>query len=220
MSIHVFCDASEKAYGAALYVVTSEGSRLLMSKARVAPLKTGTIPQLELTALLVGCRLLHYALSVFKVKSVDSHVWTDHFPCLGWVANDHSKIVYVRNRVAEIRELMQNHKFTLHHVATKENPAGLLSRGMSYKDMAASTQGRHLGGAGGGGGQLYPSSLKLPSRQASTCTPHPPSPKEVTAAGFPLFLPKFKCVITLTLHLVIYCMFFFCFFFFVTKTGP
>ena len=105
----------------------------------MAPLKTCTIPQLQLTALIVGCRLLHYALSVFKVKSVDSHVWTDNLPCLGWVANDHSKIAYVRNRVAEIGELMQNHKCTLHHVATKENPADLLSRGMSYKGRAVST---------------------------------------------------------------------------------
>ena len=31
--------------------------------------------------------------------------------------------------------------------------------------------------------------------------PSSPTPQEVTAAGFPLFLQKFKCVITLTSHL-------------------
>ena len=64
------------------------------------------------------------------------------------------------------------------------------------------SQGRHLGGAGGGGG-----TAPLKTQVA------PPKPQEVTAAGFPLFLSKFKCVITLASHLVIDYMFFFFSFF-------
>ena len=48
-------------------------------------------------------------------------------------------------------------------------------------------QGCHLGGAGGGGGgggTTAPPSLNLP--------PTSPMPQEVTAAGFPLFLPKIQ----------------------------
>ena len=56
--------------------------------------------------------------------------------------------------------------------------------------------------------------------QASICPPPPslnlpptsPKSQEVTTAVFTLFLPKFKCILTLTSHLVIRCMFFFCFF--------
>ena len=50
-TLHIFCDASTKAYGAAAYLVSDSESLLLTSKVRVAPLKTKTIPQLELTAL-------------------------------------------------------------------------------------------------------------------------------------------------------------------------
>ena len=61
-----------------------------------------------------------------------------------------------------------------------------------------------------GGGELPSPSLKLPPPPPSLNLPPTfPKPQEVTAAGFPLFLPKFKCVITLTSHLVIYCIFFF-----------
>ena len=60
--LHVFTDASSRAYGAAVYTVneTCTRSDLLMSKARVAPCKEGrlTIPKLELTAPLIGARLI------------------------------------------------------------------------------------------------------------------------------------------------------------------
>ena len=62
--LHVDCDASQEAYGACAYVVYDSQSELLMSKTRVAPLKARTILQMELTALLVGCRLVSYICSV------------------------------------------------------------------------------------------------------------------------------------------------------------
>ncbi|KAF8769850.1 Protein P like protein [Argiope bruennichi] len=63
MSIHVFCDASEKAYGAALYICFTELNetkvRLVCSRKRLSPLKKVTLPRLELLAALLGARLLH-----------------------------------------------------------------------------------------------------------------------------------------------------------------
>ena len=49
--LHIFCDASQKAYVAVAYVV-SDGAVLLTSKCKVAPLKTRSLPQLDLTAFL------------------------------------------------------------------------------------------------------------------------------------------------------------------------
>jgi len=46
--IHGFCDASIEAYGACVYIVCNGRSQLLWSKSRVAPLKTLTVPKLEL----------------------------------------------------------------------------------------------------------------------------------------------------------------------------
>ena len=62
--IHVFCDASERAYGAVLYVRSStrEGIivRLACSENRLAPVKKITLPSLQLLAALVSARLLQY----------------------------------------------------------------------------------------------------------------------------------------------------------------
>jgi len=62
--IHVICDASERAYGAVLYVRSStrEGIivRLACNKNRLAPVKKITLSRLEHLAALVGARLLQY----------------------------------------------------------------------------------------------------------------------------------------------------------------
>jgi hypothetical protein len=56
--IHVFCDSSDRAYGAALYVQSCTADRNLVrsanSKIRLSPVKKVTHPRLELLAALVG----------------------------------------------------------------------------------------------------------------------------------------------------------------------
>lgn len=63
VTIHGFCDASQKALGACLYLhsVTPNGHvqvHLLTSKSRVAPMKATTIPRLELSGALLLAELL------------------------------------------------------------------------------------------------------------------------------------------------------------------
>ena len=54
-SLHVFVDASVKFYGVAAYLCDQTQARLIMAKNRVAPLKSLTLPQLELMAALGWC---------------------------------------------------------------------------------------------------------------------------------------------------------------------
>ncbi|XP_039763940.1 uncharacterized protein LOC120636501 [Pararge aegeria] len=61
--MHIFTDASQLAYGACIYIRSINTNnqtatvRLLCSKGKVAPLKTTSIPRLELLGALVGARL-------------------------------------------------------------------------------------------------------------------------------------------------------------------
>ena len=102
--LHIFCDASNEAYGCVAYVVSGLGSNILMSRSRVAPMKAKTTPQLELTAVLLGCRLAKYICNTLPNK-FQVIVWSDNLPCLQWVDSNKSSIVYVRNRVSEISSL-------------------------------------------------------------------------------------------------------------------
>ncbi|CAH0721739.1 unnamed protein product, partial [Brenthis ino] len=60
--LHIFTDASERAYGACVYIrsINIEGDvavRLLIAKSRVTPIKPVTIPRLKLCAAVLGTRL-------------------------------------------------------------------------------------------------------------------------------------------------------------------
>ena len=62
VQLHHFSDASQVGYGAAshLHLVDDKGGihcGLVMAKSRVAPLKTVTIPRMELTAAVVSVKL-------------------------------------------------------------------------------------------------------------------------------------------------------------------
>ena len=98
-------------------------------------MKPRTLPQLELTALHVGTKLAQYVLQVLnEVIFNDVILWTDNEAALQWVKNNNSSIVYVLNRVADIKEISNNYKFN--HVPTKDNPADLLTGGISLLDLA------------------------------------------------------------------------------------
>ncbi|XP_065075084.1 uncharacterized protein LOC135698867 [Ochlerotatus camptorhynchus] len=72
VEIHCFSDASEKAYGACLYLRSTNAGgevkvRLLSSRSKVAPLKCQSIPRLELCGALLGAQL--FAKTSWKTNS-------------------------------------------------------------------------------------------------------------------------------------------------------
>ena len=83
----VSCDASEVAFGATVHVVTESAgqrtSRLLVAKARVAPIKLNSIPRKELLGCLVGARLKNQ-VDVAWGKVMPCRAFTDSSSCLGW----------------------------------------------------------------------------------------------------------------------------------------
>ena len=68
--LHGFCDASERGYGAVIYLrfVTSEGTlvRLLCAKSRVALIKPVTLPCLKLCGAVLLSELIAYVRRVLS----------------------------------------------------------------------------------------------------------------------------------------------------------
>ena len=142
ISIHSYSDASEVAYGAAVYLIVEyqnggASSKIVVAKTNVAPLATVSIPRLELMAAILSLHLANTVAEVDKIDKWNVNYWTDSMNVLWWVRN-HSRNFkpFVANRISEIQRLSAPGKWN--HVRTKENPADLLSRGMSVEDLALS----------------------------------------------------------------------------------
>ncbi|KAG1656302.1 Tubby [Nymphon striatum] len=134
--LHIFVDASEVAYGAVAYVVNHQVN-LLCSKTRVAPLKSLSIPRLELQAAILGLRLYDIILNSVNLSPSTVWFWTDSKVVLAWIQSDSSRCwaTFVANRVSEIQTFSKPSQWR--HVSGRENPADLASRGcVSPSNMA------------------------------------------------------------------------------------
>lgn len=88
--IHGFSDASAHAYGACVYIksekVTGESSvHLICAKSKVAPLKTLTIPRLELSAAVLLARLVQNVKTSLNMCVSRTVYWSDSTIVLGWL---------------------------------------------------------------------------------------------------------------------------------------
>ena len=148
LELHGFGDSSERAYGACVYVrvLGQDGSwsaSLVFSRARVAPLKRVSLPRLELLGALLCSRLVVQVREALKLpEDTVCHCWTDSTVALAWIKSDpHRWKPFVANRVTEIQSLTAPSQW--HHVAGKDNPADLLTRGLSASELVQSDQWLH-----------------------------------------------------------------------------
>lgn len=138
--MHGFCDASESAYGACIYLRTTDKKgehhvSLVCSKSRVAPIQPLTLPRLELCAALLLARLYVSTYEALKHVTFEKVCfWSDSTVSLQWIVTPPHKLkTFVSNRVAEIQEITQPHEWR--HVSTLDNPADLSSRGRMPKEF-------------------------------------------------------------------------------------
>ncbi|XP_018393048.1 PREDICTED: uncharacterized protein LOC108772091 [Cyphomyrmex costatus] len=133
IQIHGFCDASKTGYGACLYIRSNDRHdniycRLLCAKSRVAPLKTVSIPRLELCGALLLARLYREIHDVIELPIDRVVLWSDSTIVLHWVKmQPHLLKTYVSHRVAQIQEMTDAQAWR--HVSSNDNPADALSRG-------------------------------------------------------------------------------------------
>ena len=142
MELHSFGDASERGYGAVVYLRVPSGDgtfdvSIVTARARVAPLKKVTVPRLELLGALLAARLVVFVCGALKLPELTYRCWTDSTVALAWIKGDPGRWKpFVANRVTEIQGLTDPSCWA--HCCGKDNPADLVTRGMLAEDLIAS----------------------------------------------------------------------------------
>ena len=89
VSLHTFVDASQTAYGAAVYQRIEYDHmlsvRLVAAKAKVAPIQSVSFPRLELMGACLGNKLTQSIVEVFSIPIQDVVFWSDSTNVLWWI---------------------------------------------------------------------------------------------------------------------------------------
>lgn len=140
VQLHVFCDASKRALGVAMYTRIVENTeetamvRLVMAQSKVAPRDVMSIPRLELEACKIGAKSAQRVAESFGVNPKEIRYWTDSEVCLWWLRKSpHEQKVFVSHRVAQVQELTDTAQWS--HVPSEHNPADMITRGMTMMQL-------------------------------------------------------------------------------------
>ncbi|XP_061389611.1 uncharacterized protein LOC133324788 [Musca vetustissima] len=139
VEIHEFCDASENAYGATLYIRienkdSSTHAFLLTAKTRVTPIKKLSIPRLELCGAVLLSKLGASIIKNLQITSYSTHFWTDSKIVLAWLKKHPCHWnAFVGNRISDISENVGQEN--LRHVDSESNLADIASRGCAPLDL-------------------------------------------------------------------------------------
>ena len=135
----VFCDGSELAFGACVYIQWklqsgTFSSHLVCAKNRLAPLKVITVPRLELNAAVIACRLRTSIMNEMNFEFSKVHHITDSRIVQGQIhSGSHKSGTFVGNRVSEILKVSSPEEW--HWTDTKNNIADLVTRPASVDQL-------------------------------------------------------------------------------------
>ena len=143
--LHIFCDSSKDAYGFVMYACSNENkSSFLFAKSKLAPLRKGnehSVPTLELMGVILALKCLPTLLEIYSnIQFQFVNICVDAQVVLNWVITKEPKVKskFVRNRILEVDGLISRFEeefklpITYRYVHTEQNPADLLTKGLSY----------------------------------------------------------------------------------------
>ena len=140
VTLHVFVDASQLAYGTVTYLRSEceNGDisvKFVASKTKVAPLQTISVPRLELMGAILGKQLTLSVASTLEINKSSLTFWTDSTSVLWWIKG-HSRQFkpFVANRIGEIQAEISPDRWK--YIPTAVNPADYLTRGTTLEQLS------------------------------------------------------------------------------------
>lgn len=139
VQIHVFVDASEDLFAAVAYwrfvkPNTDVNVSFIAAKTKCAPLKSTTIPRLELQAAVLGTRLLETIVQEHKTYAESTYLWSDSKTVLKWINSSHRRYKpFVAHGVAEI--LATTSPSEWRWISAEDNVADDATRGRKNVDL-------------------------------------------------------------------------------------
>ena len=139
IELHGFCDASENAFAACVYIRATYSSRnptslLVTAKTKVAPLKNRSIPQLELCGAFLLARLMAVVRQALNLEKSQCHAYCDNTTTLAWLTAAPQRFrVFVANRIVNTTALVPDTAWS--HVPTQDNPADCATRGLTANEL-------------------------------------------------------------------------------------
>ena len=134
--LHIFSDASKKAFGSVAYIVTPKSkncpkgnSQIIFAKSKITkrlpPVET--IPKLELDALNLSATIINAIKKSFPhIQFSRKVLWSDSMVALAQCTAPKHQMAYIHNRVNSIRTLAEG--FEIRHISGKENPADYMTK--------------------------------------------------------------------------------------------
>ena len=144
VQVHFFADASKGAYaGVVAYIRVHNicgkvSCNFLIGKARLAPIKSMSIPRLELEAATLAVKLNKMMLSELNEPNWDTFFWKDWMTVLFKIHNSAKKLpTFVAKRLAKIDDLSEPTQWR--YVNSDLNPADDATRGPAASKLKQSS---------------------------------------------------------------------------------
>lgn len=103
-TIHIFINASAKAYVTVAYLVSSDipSSHVILTKMLLAPIEPFTVPRLELMAVLMGVRMAKFINSQLEGLLTKTILWIDSQLVSVWINSAKIQDRFIQNCLIEI----------------------------------------------------------------------------------------------------------------------